>query len=474
MLYEKLEHYGKADYYPFHMPGHKRNAKIKMANPYQIDITEIDGFDNLHCPTEIIKKEMDHASKLYGSDKTYFLINGSTSGILSAISAVTEYGDTVIAARNSHKSVYHALELRGLKAAYLYPECIPKFDIQGGVSIEELQRCIQENPWAKAVILTSPTYEGIVSDIRKLSEAVHQAGMLLIVDEAHGAHFSRYSLFPKSALECGADIVIQSLHKTLPALTQTALLHIKGKGVDERKIEKYLQIYQTSSPSYVLMASISQCMQWLEQESEQDFSSYIEELKLLWGNTRKFSRLHFFNRSVIGKYGIFDMDPSKFVIGVMDTGFSGRKLYDELLSKFHLQMEMASTNYVLAMTSVMDTPQGIQRLLEALEHIDRDIRLYVKEEMDCESKTGEMERAIVCLSISEAQAEEQETILFTQSIGKISGEYVYVYPPGIPVIAPGEMITKEIIIRCMQYKHAGLNMMGTQDKTLQYIRVVQE
>ena len=469
MLYEKLENYRKTDYYPFHMPGHKRNAKIKMENPYQIDITEIDGFDNLHCPTEIIKEEMEYAGELYGSDKTYFLINGSTSGILSAISAVTEYGDTIIAARNCHKSVYHALELRGLKAAYLYPDWIPQLHIQGGICVRELQHCMRENPHAKAVIITSPTYEGIVSDINKLSEAVHQAGMILIVDEAHGAHFSRHPAFPKSALECGADIVIQSLHKTLPALTQTALLHVKGGRVEKSKIEKYLQIYQTSSPSYVLMASISRCMHWLGKESSQDFTAYIEKLRLLWENTRKFTRLQFFDRSFVGRYSIFDMDASKLVISVRDTDFTGKKLYDELLSRFHLQMEMAATDYVLAMTSVMDTTEGIERLLGALEELDRE-----RKPEEAEKEQEEPHRAVIALSISESLAREQENQLLIHSAGKISGEYVYVYPPGIPVIAPGEMITKEIIAQCLQYKYAGLHVMGMQDETLEFIRVVKE
>ncbi len=503
MLYDKLENYKKTDYYPFHMPGHKRNAKIKMDNPYEMDITEIDGFDNLHCPTEIIKEEMERARCLYSSDKTYFLVNGSTCGILSAISSVTEYGDTVIVARNCHKAVYHALELRGLTAAYLYPPQIPQFQILGGIALEELEQCIVENSHAKAVIITSPTYEGIVSDIRSLAEIVHQAGMILIVDEAHGAHFSRYPSFPKSALDQGADIVIQSLHKTLPALTQTALLHIKGKRASHRKMEKYLQIYQTSSPSYVLMASISQCMTWLEGQSFQDFSAYVELLKQMQENIRKISHLHFLNPSFIGQYNIFDIDMSKLVIrGNEPNGFTGKQLYDELLSKFHLQMEMAASNYALAMTSVMDTPCGIKRLWEALEQIDnaiancpqdhrekgiakkivqagdgaadKELEVRKENESKAESKTVKREQAIVCISISQAGEREQEKLLFTHSAGKISGEYIYVYPPGIPVITPGEMLTKEIINRCLQYIKDGLTVMGTEDKTLMFIKVVSE
>lgn len=494
MLYEKLINYGKTDYYPFHMPGHKRNAKIKMENPYKIDITEIDGFDNLHCPTEIIKEEMEHARTLYGSDETYFLINGSTCGILSAMSSVAEYGDTVIVARNCHKSVYHALELRGLTAAYVYPVQIPRFQLLGGVAVEELEECIMKNQHAKAVIITSPTYEGIVSDISALAKVVHKAGMILIVDEAHGAHFGRHPLFPKSALEWGADIVIQSLHKTLPALTQTALLHIKGKRAEKRKIEKYLQIYQSSSPSYVLMASISQCMNWLERRSFEDFSAYLELLKQMQGKIKNFSHLQFLNSSFIGQFNIFDLDISKLVISGNDTsGFGGKKLYDELLSTFDLQMEMAASNYVLAMTSVMDTPEGIKRLWEALEQIDKSVSTDMQDQMekrigkeivkDIVKAEDEMadeeietqgEQAVVCIPISQAGRRRQEKLLFTESAGRISGEYIYVYPPGIPIVVPGEMLTKEIINRCLQYKNDGLTVLGTEDQTLMCINVVQE
>lgn len=474
MLYDKLIHYKTGDYYPFHMPGHKRNSRMQMENPYAIDITEIEGFDNLHHPQGILKEEMERASVLYGSDKSYFLVNGSTCGILSAISGVTEYGDSVIVARNCHKSVYHAIELRGLKAAYVYPDVIPEFGIQGGVRVEEVEAVIREHPQAKAVMITSPTYEGIVSDVGGIAQAAHKAGMILIVDEAHGAHFSRHSAFPKSALDNGADIVIQSLHKTLPALTQTAILHIKSKLVDEKRIEKYLQTYQTSSPSYVLMASIDKCMRWLEERSPQEFSEYVELLKMLWRGIGKFSHLHFFDKHLIGYYGIFDIDPSKLVISVHDTGYTGKKLYDELLGKFHLQMEMAAEDYVIAMTSVMDTYQGVERLLAALEQIDRHIRLYVKDDATEMPKLDDFEKAIVYSSISETSRMEQEKVIFIQSAGRISGEYVYVYPPGIPILAPGEMITKDIIRRCECYQRLGLPVMGAEDETLKGIRVLKE
>jgi len=253
-LYSKLMAYGNSDVYPFHMPGHKRNKKFDEF--YKMDITEIEGFDNLHHPESIILEAEQRAAHLFGAEETFFLVNGSTSGILAAISSISKEGSTVLVARNSHKSVYHGIYLNNLKVTYLIPDVIEEFDINGGIDPEEVRICMEHNKEIAGVIITSPTYDGVVSDIRKIADIVHEYGIPLIVDEAHGAHFPLWDEAPESAISCGADMVIHSLHKTLPSLTQTALLHVNGNIVDRDKIRRFLGIYQSSSPSYVLMASI--------------------------------------------------------------------------------------------------------------------------------------------------------------------------------------------------------------------------
>ena len=278
-LIETLIQYNQSSYYPFHMPGHKRNSTLPFPDALSIDITEIDGFDNLHHPKGLLKTRMEYASKLYHADNSYFLINGSTCGILSAISAVTHTGDTILIARNSHKSVYHAAYLNQLHLIYLYPESISNCEINGGISPEKLKQQLLNSPEIKAVFLTSPTYEGIVSDITTIAEIVHMFHIPLIIDEAHGAHFGFCDAFPQSAITQGADLVIQSLHKTLPALTQTALLHQKGNFVCKTRLEKFLSIYQTSSPSYLLMASIDYCLTILEN-GEKLMQEYANRLTI--------------------------------------------------------------------------------------------------------------------------------------------------------------------------------------------------
>ena len=260
VLYKNLRNYAKTDFYPFHMPGHKRRMQWAGAssfpNPYEIDITEIEGFDNLHHPEGIIRESMDWAASLYGAHKTYYLINGSSSGILSAVSGTVPDSGTILISRNCHKSVYHGIYLKSLKSEYIYPQYSEEYGIQCGLDPEEIELMLKKNRYISAVLMVSPTYDGIVSDVKAVSEICHKNHIPLIVDEAHGAHFRYGDIFPVPALESGADVVIQSVHKTLPCFTQSALLHLREGYIDTEKIERYLQIYQSSSPSYVLMAEI--------------------------------------------------------------------------------------------------------------------------------------------------------------------------------------------------------------------------
>lgn len=474
-LYKNLIEYSKSDFYPFHMPGHKRNMD-ELQNPCLYDITEIDGFDNLHEPQGILRIAMEEAAKFYGSDKTYFLVNGSTCGLLAAICGVTSKKDKIIVARNCHKAVYNAIYLNELEVSYIYPEMISEYGINGGISVESVEYAINENKDAKAVVLTSPTYEGIVSDIDAIAKVVHDNNMVLIVDEAHGAHFSMHSELPESSIKKGADIIIQSLHKTLPALTQTALLHIKGEKADREGIEKFLKIYQTSSPSYVLMSSITECINKIKKDGAFMFEPYIKRLKVVQKHASKLTHIRFLNEDIIGNNAVFDFDLSKIVISVKGTGYSGQWLYDKLCRDFHLQLEMASGDYVIAMTSIMDTEDGLLRLFKAITEIDRDIRIdeYDKGKSENEEENFIVPKAISIKSIYDAQNSETECVGMRVAEGRILAEYIYLYPPGIPIVAPGEMLTGELNILIEKYKKSGLNIYGPKDKTLKNIEVVKE
>lgn len=464
-LYNKLLEYGESDYYGFHMPGHKRNVECaKMRNPYSFDITEIEGFDNLHNPEGIILEEMEKAKAIYNSDKTYFLVNGSSGGNLAAISSVAKNGDKIIIARNSHKSVYNAVELLQLKVEYLYPRMIASEDIFASYDLIEVNNVLKNNLDAKALVITSPTYEGIVSDVEGICRAAHRYGIPVIVDGAHGAHFVLSEEFPKTAISCGADIVIESLHKTLPSLTQTAVLHYNSDLICQKKLEKYLSVYQTSSPSYVFMASICNCLQFVRNNGKEYGKKWIDRLTIFHKRMSCLQKIYILN--VQTSDDIFEFDCSKIVIIIKDCAISGIELKNILNKKYHLEMEMASGNYVIAMTSVFDTEEGFSRLEQALLEIDAELVKHdsvkiqnqkgiyaIRNKKVCE--IFETEEYIKKACDKKAIVDEPEVSELRLMVDSVASTYTYLYPPGIPVIVPGEVISRELKELLKKYQAAG-------------------
>ncbi|RHR04642.1 aminotransferase class I/II-fold pyridoxal phosphate-dependent enzyme [Clostridium sp. AF20-17LB] len=501
-LLERLTEYAGSDAYPFHMPGHKRREIPDgipggFPDPYGIDITEIDGFDNLHHAEGILKDAMDEAAAIYGADRSWYLVNGSTCGILSAVFATTENGGKILTARNCHKAVYHAICLNRLEAEYLYPEEITEFGINGGIRAEDVRKALEKDAMRcagnsgnvrgkitkiQAVLITSPTYEGVVSDIRAIADAAHEYGIPLIVDEAHGAHLEyadQCHSFPKSALEYGTDIVIQSLHKTLPCFTQTAILHVKGKLVDQDRVSRYLSMFQTSSPSYLFMAGMERCIRYMDGDGRNEMVRYEERLEHFMKRMEGLQVLEVLDREICGKYRtVAGWDPSKIVVSTMRAeDFHGEELAETLRRKYHLEMEMTAPEYVIAMTSLMDTEEGFERLGTALLEIDGALRHCVESEQQKEKgESKEKERCetpeateskvshpIRRMLICEAMDADTERTAFQDTVGKVSAEFVYLYPPGIPIIAPGEVFTDAIVEKIMAYKAAGLLVQGPAD-----------
>ena len=466
LLYEKLKEYAVSSAYPFHMPGHKRHLG-EMVNPYEIDITEITGFDDLHHAEGIIKKCEEKAAALYGAEETHFLVNGSTGGILSAISGSVKRGGKIAVARNSHKSVYHGIFLNDLESCYLYPEYIEEYGINGGISPEAVEKLLEEEADIEAVMITSPTYEGIVSDVEKIAKIVHSRNIPLIVDEAHGAHFYFNEKFPKGAIQCGADIVINSVHKTLPSLTQTALLHINGEIADRQRIRKYLTIYQSSSPSYVLMAGISQCMEVMEREGQQLLGELNQRLEEFCRINERLENIQIVTNNIKNQNSVYDFDKSKLVISVKNADITGGELQELLTEKFQIELEMSSLTYALAMTSVGDTKEGMERLTQALLEIDKKVNRKSRKLHTLRRNTSQ-----VVYKITEAESMETMGIPLETSCGKISGEFVYIYPPGIPVLCPGELVTEEIQNLLIEYKKAGLHLRGMEDSEAEILQVL--
>lgn len=503
-LLEQLISYSGSDCYPFHMPGHKRQTEMGITsfpNPFSVDITEIDGFDNLHHANGILRESMDRAAAVYGADRTYYMVNGSTGGILSAISGVTSPGGRLIMARNSHKAAYHAVLLGHLDPVYVYPDYVEDYGIQGGIDPAAVEAAFKSadretalssgtgegGDGIQAVFITSPTYEGMVSDIGAIAEIAHRHGVPLIVDEAHGAHFPFGDQFPCSAFECGADIVIQSLHKTLPSLTQTAVMHMKDGLADRARVERYLSIFQSSSPSYVFLASIENCIRYMDGEGRERMKRYAASLQKLMEGGRKLRTLRLVDDGICGRFHIKDRDASKIVVSTKRCSMNGTEAAKLLRSRFHLEPEMACDSYLILMTSLMDTEDGFSRLYEALCRLDElaggesGTEEKVNDEKPAETGQTWDEPARTWLTgirkrmkISDAWGRGLRHIPLKDAAGAVSGGFITVYPPGVPMIVPGELISEEAVELIRKNREIGLTVEGiAEDGTIAVSDIVE-
>ena len=486
-LYKKLKDYASSGYYGFHMPGHKRNGSVTGADlPYEIDITEIEGFDDLHHADGLLKQAQEKAASVYHAGETHYLINGSTVGILSAVLGCTRRGGKILMARNCHRSVYNAVLLNELEPVYLYPELLAGTELNAQILPEKADRLLEENPDIKVAVITSPSYDGVVSDIRSIADIVHRRGGILILDEAHGAHFGFHPAFPENGNVLGADVVIHSLHKTLPSLTQTALLHMNGQAVDRKRVRRYLHMLQSSSPSYVLMAGIDECVRFLEERGEDMFGSYVQLLR----QTRERLRdLRYLKLVDTDHYDISKLVISAAGCVTREKGeikkFTGKDLYNILNEKYLLQVEMAAASYVVAMTSPADTDEGMERLVSALTEIDGKLAKNIKGERNDAYLPGRAEQRRTAAApegeqiytptqaeapeneqiYTPAQAEELENaeyISLSECAGRVVLEYAYIYPPGIPLTVPGEKVSAETAKQLKQYEAAGFRVEGTE------------
>ena len=469
-ILQQLSEYAASEVYPFHMPGHKRNMPeeiSRLAGAAKLDITEIEGFDDLHAPKGILLEAQERAAAVFGADETFFLVNGSTAGILTAVSAAAPKGSRVIVARNCHKSVYHACFLRELHPVFLYPRTVREYGIADAIRPEQVEEALKDVPDIAAVIITSPTYDGVVSDIEKIADIVHRTGIPLIVDAAHGAHFGFSPLFPESPVRQGADLVVQSLHKTLPALTQTALLHVSGPLADREGVREFERIYQTSSPSYLLTGSIDACVRLLEKGECWD--GFGDKLRLFYEKTAELKHIRVMNRDIMEKGCMKAFDAGKLLISVINTKITGNTLYKELLNRYYLQLEMASDTYVTAIVTPWDREEGLLRLAEALLEIDRETEIESDgREGQClpgeEALTGKPYPELkTALPLHRALTAPKEFCPLRKAAGQTAGTYVNLYPPGIPLVIPGEVITEEVIKLIEMYVRQRLNVQGVEN-----------
>ncbi len=488
-LFQSLKSYTASDTAPMHMPGHKRNAAdISFLEELgaKYDISEIDGFDDLHNPHGILEEAMKKAALLWKSDNCFFLVNGSTCGILAAVSAAEKLSQSgkIIMARNCHKSVYNAVELNKLSAIYIAPAMIEGFGFCGSISPKDIELAVQDNP-GTPVILTSPTYEGVISNVAEISIICHMFGSPLIVDEAHGAHLDLSLYFTGGAVHTGADIVVQSLHKTLTGLTQSALLHLNGGLISYDDVQRQLAVFETSSPSYLLMSSIDGTRDLIEKRGPELFKAWnkrldrfdelvstLQNLKIP-GHSDRFAcqkpkRPVGYEMRGIKSPAVYGFDISKIVISCEGTDTTGISLMKELRSRFGIECEMAACGYVVAMSGILDSEGNIERLGKAIHELDREIHKTAPRLPFIAAKIPPRR-----MSVSEAREKASRAMSVKDTRGKISAEYIWAYPPGVPLVVPGEELTEETLKSLIIQREAGVSLHSTNGGMPKILRVLE-
>ncbi|MDY4948035.1 MAG: aminotransferase class I/II-fold pyridoxal phosphate-dependent enzyme [Clostridium cadaveris] len=475
-LFDALMEYVNRETIPFHVPGHKKGIgideefkKFMGLNPFKIDVTVFKLVDSLHHPTGPIKKAQELAADAYGSDAAFFSIHGTSGAIQAMIMSVVNEGDTIIIPRNVHKSVTAGIILSGAKPVYMQPELDKKLGIAHGVTPDTVRNTLKEHPEAKAVLIINPTYYGVATDIKSIADIVHSHNIPLIVDEAHGPHLGFNQNLPISAMEAGADICAQSTHKIIGALTQCSLLQVKSKYIDINRVHQILSLLQTTSPSYILMASLDCARRQIALNGTELLDKAIELSNYVRKEINKIPGFYCFGDEILNTPGVFALDPTKITITCRDLGITGYDLDMILSNKYHIQMELSDLYSVLAVGSFGDTKDAMDKLINALKEISDEFLGKSDSKPDFLDIPNIPELKLIPRA---AFNSDKISLPLKESINHISSEFLMAYPPGIPVLCPGEIITKEIIDYVEDLKRVGLYVQGTEDPSVENIKVV--
>jgi len=468
-IYFALKNYISKKRACFHMPGHHRG---KGAHPFLVDllgekvllsdITEVEGMDYLHKAEGVIKHAQELAANLFKVDYTFFLINGSTVGNLVMLASTLSPGDKVIIQRNSHRSIIGGLAILDLIPEYIQPEIHPYLEIPWGITPEELEKKLKKGD-SKVVFLTSPNYFGMCEDLPSLVKVGRRYNSILLLDEAHGAHFPFNSTLPETGIKFSFDMIVQSAHKTLPSLTQTSFLHVFKKNIDMDRVRDSLAFFQSSSPSYLFMASLDIVRYQMETDGEKLWDKVIDKANFLREEINKIEGLYSFGVEIL-EDGIFDLDPTKVTVNTKSIGITGFEVEEILNKKYNIEIELSDSSNILLFMTPGVTDDEIQRLLGALRDISK-MRRKPKERQLESPGIPEMD-----LTPKEAFLKPKELIPIKESKGRVAGNIVSSYPPGLPILVPGERITEDTIDYILRLEEEGAVIQGLYDKIL--IKVV--
>lgn len=474
-LFEAMKNYAEQDITAFDVPGHKRGKGVPILNEYfgdhlmRLDTNSLPELDNVANPTGVIKEAQDLLADAYGANAAFFMVNGSTSAIHCMLMSVLTPGDKILIPTNIHKSVLNGLILCGAHPIYMMPQRCEKEGLRKNIDPKVIEQYLDKNPDIKTVFVLNPTYYGHTTDLKKVAKICHQRNALLLVDEAHGAHFPFHPSLPDSAMQCGADISCMSLHKTGGALTQASAILVNDKLVDVAKVKQVINLLQSTSASYLLMGSIDGARYNLVKNGKHQLTKALELARYAKDKIEKIPGLSIISEE--DQHGRF-FDPTKLGINVSGLGLTGYAVYDMLWKKYNIQMETAEYHHILAIISLGDGERDLNRLIDALAKIsaESDIRSIKKEQSDVEIDVN----PIVSMSPREAYFSAKGLVPISDAIGCISGESIMAYPPGIPIVSPGELVTEEIINMLKDLQDSGAFIVDNFDPKLEKILVIKE
>ena len=474
-IFEALERYKSMRIVPFDVPGHKRGkgnpelTKFLGEKCLTVDVNSMKPLDNLCHPVSVIKEAEELAARAFGAQHAFFIVNGTTSAVQSMIRSVCKHGDKIIMPRNVHRSAINALIISGAVPVYVNPSINKQLGIPLGMSVADVKKAIEQNPDAKAVLVNNPTYYGICSDLRTITKLAHQHGMKVLVDEAHGTHFYFGENLPVSAMAAGADMAAVSMHKTGGSLTQSSFLLSNHPDLHQGYIRQIINLTQTTSGSYLLLSSLDLSRRNLALHGKEIFARVKELAQYAREEINKLGGFYAFSSELIDGDAIFDFDTTKLSVHTRDIGLAGIEVYDLLRDEYDIQIEFGDIGNILAIISVGDNMFVMERLISAMAEIKR---IYQKD------KAGMYDHEYinpeVVMTPQEAFYAAKRAMPIEQSAGQICSEFVMCYPPGIPILAPGERITQEILDYIAYAKEKGCFLTGTEDIHIENINVVGE
>lgn len=475
-----VEKYVKQKRIPFHMPGHKQGKganstlhKLWGGNVFEYDLTEVDSLDYVNAPTGVIADAEKLAAQAFGSEETFFLINGSTVGNQAAIMSVVKNNGKILVARNSHQSTSAGLILSGAIPVYAQPSLHKLSGFYPVTGYHEVNTLLNKHKDIKAVHLTSPTHIGFMSNIGKVGKITQEKNLPLIVDEAHGSHFQFHKELPKSAIALGADIVIQSTHKTIGSLTQTSMLHlVKSKHVSGGELQNILRLLQSSSPSTLFVMSLDAARYQMVNEGKKLLTKTLQLSRQLRNSINSIDGLYCYGKEVVGTDDIVDIDETKILVNISKTGYTGYELEKILGREYQIEIEMSDTNHILCFITIGDTERAINKLLNALKAIARHPKKIKEKNSNLFLPMPGIPELV--LTPREAFFAQKKRVSFASSLGKVSGEFIVPFPPDIPVILPGERINREILEYVKYLKKNVTMIVGPKDTSLQTIEIIEK